>query len=154
NQCKRHDARNVEEIAFISRRSELCSPVVDTHQLDRKEAVGQMHGEDRNQKQNDGWNTHERNESANQESDANRKLSRDCDPGHEWGEGNTSRLKNAGEHCWSPRPFRQAVGQESIPNNQSKEGLRVGRKPRPCLPPSHYFRRETRHFSLRCPDTS
>src|SRR5215472_9894956 len=69
-------------------------------------------------------------------------------------ERNTSRLKNACEYFWAFGPFREAVGQESITNNQSKEGLRVGRKPHPCLPPSHYFRRETSHFFPPIPDTS
>jgi hypothetical protein len=29
-------------------------------------------------------------------------------------------MKNAGEHFWAFRPFRQAVRQKSITNNQSK----------------------------------
>src|SRR5215469_11877551 len=111
-----------------------------------------MDREDRNRKQNDGRNTRERNEGANQESEANANLSGDCDPGHDVRHRNTRRLKNPGEHFWSPRPFRQAVRQESITYNQSKEGQGVGRKPLPCLPPTQPFRRATRHFSLQCPD--
>src|SRR5262249_40820148 len=50
NQRKRHYASNVEEIAFVSRRPELCASVADAQQLDRNETIWQMDREDRNRK--------------------------------------------------------------------------------------------------------
>src|SRR6266566_936617 len=94
NQHKRQNASNVEQIAFVSGRSELCSPVVDAHQLDRTEAVRQMNLEDCNCKQNDCWNTHQRNEGADQESDASDDLSDNRDTSHEVRQRNTCRLRN------------------------------------------------------------
>src|SRR5215831_9071571 len=77
---KRHDRNNVEKVAFISRRAELCSSVDYADQFDRAETVWQMNREDRNRKQNDSRNTCERNEGASQESDANGEFGHDCEP--------------------------------------------------------------------------
>ena|SRR5215469_363042 len=136
NEHKCQYASNVEEIAFVSGWSELCSPVVDTYQLDRNEAVWQMDREDRNHKQNDCWNTHQRNKGSDQESDATDDLCGDCDPSHQVRQRDSRRLKYAREHFWAPGPFRLAVRQKSITNNQSKEDRRVRRKLRPRLPQS------------------
>src|SRR5215475_561330 len=108
-QDQRNNASNVEQIAFISGWSELCSAVIDAHQLDRDEAIWQMDREDRNCKQDDGWNTHQINKSSDQESDAADELGGDCDPSHDMRQRDTRRLKNTGEHFWASGPFRQAV---------------------------------------------
>ena len=94
NQYERHNASYVEQIAFVSGWPELCSPVLNANQLDRAEAVWQMDCENRNRRQNGGWNTHQRNERANQESKATYDLSGDCDPTHKVRQRNTRRLKN------------------------------------------------------------
>src|SRR5215470_7218259 len=135
NEHKRENASNIEEIAFVSWWSKLCSPVVYAHQLDRKEAVWQMDGEDRNSKQNDGWNTHQINEGSDQESDGRDDLGGDRDPSHDVRQRDACRLKNAGEHFWALGPFRQAVRQKSETNNQSKQDRCVWRKLRPRLTP-------------------
>lgn len=60
-----------------------------------------MDCEDCNCEQNDRWNTYQRNQGSDEESDAGDNLGDDCDPSHEVRQGNTSRLKNAGERFWS-----------------------------------------------------
>src|SRR5215471_14267454 len=105
NQDQCQNASNVEQIAFVSGWSKLCSPVVDAHQLDRKEAIWQMDREDRNCKQDDGWNTHQINKGSDQESYATDDLGGDCDPSHEVRQRDTRRLKNASENSWALGPF-------------------------------------------------
>src|SRR6266849_10088281 len=107
-----------------------------------------MDREDRNCKQNDGWNAHQRNEGSDQEDDPRDNLSGDCDPSHTLPQRNTHCMKDAGEHFWSLGPFRQTVCQKSITSNQSKGDRRIGRKPRSQIPPSQYFRGESRHCSF------
>lgn len=79
-----------------------------------------MNREDRDPKKNDGWNTYQGNKGSRQKSETTDDLCGDCDPSHEVRHGDTGRMKNAGEHFWAFRPFRQAVRQKSITNNQSK----------------------------------
>src|SRR5262249_44828429 len=154
NQHKGDKSSNVEEIAFVPGRPELRSTIVDAYQLDRKEAIWQMDREDRNRKQNDGRNTHERNEGSDQESDASENLGGDCDPSHNVRQRNTRRMKNASERCWSPGPFRQTVCQKSITNNKSKGDRCVWRKLRPDIPPIQYTRCQSRHLFDSCVATS
>src|SRR5215467_7803399 len=134
NPCKRHDASNVEQIAFVSRRPELRSSIVDAYQLDRTEAIWQMDRENRYRKQNDGRNTHQRNKGSDQESDASNKLSGDCDPGHKVRPRNTRGIKNAGERFRSPEPFRQTMCEKSITDHQSQGDPRIGLKSRLHIP--------------------
>jgi len=94
-----------------------------------------MDREDRNRKQNNGRNTHERNEGSGQEGDADDDLSDDCDPNHNVRQRDTRPMENASERFWPLEPFRQTVCQKSITNNQSKGNRSVGRKLRPDIPP-------------------
>src|SRR5262249_33650058 len=145
DQDKCQNASNIEQIAFISGRSELCSPVLETYQLDRSEAIWQMNRKDRNRKQNGGRNTHERNEGPNQESDARDDLGGDCDPSHKVRQRNTHRTKNACEHFWAFGPFRKAVRQKSITKDQSERDCCVWGRLYPHIPPIQHIRYQRRH---------
>src|SRR5262249_29675312 len=136
---QQHDERcNVEKIAFVSGRSELCPSIGDAQQLDRAETIRQMNREDCYRQQNDARNADERDEASDQDGNATQNFSGDGQPGHQLRSRNADGVKDRRERFWSAAPFCKAVCDKSKTNNQSKGDRRVGRTLRPHTPPSPY----------------
>src|SRR5262249_47386764 len=136
---------NVQKIAFVSGRSELGPSITDAQQLDRAETIRQMNREDRYREQDDARNADKRDEASDQDGNATQKFRGDCEPSHQLRSGNTDGLKDRRESGWSFVPFRKAMREKSITNNQSKRDRRVWRTFRPYVPPSPYVTHESRH---------
>ena len=120
HQDKRDKTGDVEEIAFVSGRSELSPAAGDTHQLDGAEAVGQMHGEDSDRQQDDGGNAYECDEGSDEDRDAAANFGGNGKPGHELRRGDADGVEDGGERGRSLVPFRETMGQKSVADDQSK----------------------------------
>src|SRR5262249_30629776 len=131
NQQKHDERCNVEKIAFVSRGSELSPSVADAEQLDRAEAIWQMNRENGYRQQDDAGNADERDEASDQDGNATQNFGGNCEPGHQLRSRNADGMKNRSERCRSAVPFRKAMCEQSITNNQSKRDRRVGRTLRP-----------------------
>src|SRR5215510_2772522 len=150
NQRQRHNTCDVEEIAFVSGRSELCASIGDAQQLDRAETIRQMNREDCYCEQDDARNADERDEASDQDGNATQNFSGDRQPGHQLRSRNADGVKDRRERFWSTVPFRKAMCEKSITNNQSKGDRRVGRRLRPHIPPSPYVPNGSRHCVPPC----
>src|SRR5215831_9360851 len=145
HQRKRDDGCDVQEIAFVSGRSELWASVADAQHLDRAETIGQMNREDCYGEQDDAGNAHQRDEGSQQEGHATQKFSGGREPSHHVRCRNTDSVKDRRERFGASVPFRKPMCEKSIANDQSKRDRRVGRTLRPQNPPSPYAPDESRH---------
>src|SRR5262245_63272808 len=102
-----------------------------------------MNREDCYREQRDAGNTDERDEASEQERNATQKLRGDSEPSHQLRSRNADGVKDRRERVWSVVPFRKAVCEKSITNNQSKGNRRVGRTLRPHVPPNPYVPHES-----------
>src|SRR5262249_41036740 len=141
-----HDDRcNVEEIAFVSGWPELCPSIAHAQQLDRAETIRQMNREDCDREQDDARNADEGDEASDQDGNATQNLSGDCEPSHHVRSRNADSVKDRCERFRSLVPFGKAVGEKSIPNDQSKRDRRVGRTLCPHIRPGRYVPDESKH---------
>src|SRR5262249_53905507 len=113
--------------------------------LDRAETIRQMNGKDCYREQDDARDTDERDEGSNQEGKATQKLRGDCEPSRQLRSGNADGVKDRGERVGAVVPFRKAVREKPIANDQSKGDRRVGRTLRTHRPPSRYLPDKSRH---------
>src|SRR5262245_40882735 len=148
NQQQRDDRCNVQKIAFVPGRNELGPSITDAQRLDRGETIRQMSREDCYCEQDDARNADERDEASDQDGNATQKFRGDCEPSHQLRSRNADGVKDRRKRVWSFVPFRKAVREKSITNNQSKRDRRVGRTARPHVPPSPYVPHESRLRSV------
>jgi hypothetical protein len=90
------------------------------HQFNGTEAVGQMNGQNRDDKQQDRWKTHPGHESATQNRETAEDLCKDREPGHDVRRRHMSRIQDRGEGIGALVPFGYSMRKKSIPHDQSK----------------------------------
>jgi Major intrinsic protein len=110
-------AGDVQQIAFVSRRSELSSSVSDAHEFDRAEAIGKMDRQDRYNEQRDGRNTHESDKCVHEDVDTSEDLGDNGDPSHQLRCRNSDRVQDQGKGIGIFGPLRDTVCRESVADN-------------------------------------
>ena len=126
-QSESQKTSDIEQVAFIAGRAELCAAVDDACELDGTEAVGEMHGDDGDGEQDDGGNADERDEGAKQDGDAAEDLGGDGEPCHEVSGRNSGGVQDAGECFRAFGPLGEAVCEKAVADEEPERKHCVAR---------------------------